>query len=209
MKTLAIVSQKGGAGKTTIATSLAVEAQVRGLQTLLIDLDPQGSSYKWGQRRESPTPAVITAQALALDEITKNAEAQGVDLIILDTAPHSQRDAKKACEVSNLVLIPCRPSIHDLDAIEDTLSIAQLVKTPAFVVLNSTPPNAPRQFEDVKASLVNAYGAQVMDISLAQRSEFVHSATGGLTANESEPEGKAAAEIRALYDAIDLLALTP
>lgn len=142
MKVIALISQKGGSGKTTLATSLATQGYIEGLKTLLIDLDPQGSSYKWGKRRTIPAPTVMTAQAVGLEQILEGAKEQGVDLVVIDTAPHSEKDARKACEVADLVLIPCRPSIHDLDAIEDTLNIAQLTKTLAFVVLNATLQNS-------------------------------------------------------------------
>lgn len=205
MKTIALISQKGGSGKTTIATSLATQGYIEGLKTLLIDLDPQGSSYKWGNRRDVPAPAVIASQAVALEQVLEGAEAQGVDLVIIDTAPHSEKDARKACEVADLVLIPCRPSIHDLDAIEDTLNIAELTKTAAFVLLNSVHPNAPRQYEDIKEALEMAYEpVQILaGFYISTRSEYVHSASTGLTANESEPDGKASQEIKLLFEMLD------
>ena len=205
MKTIALISQKGGSGKTTLATSLATQGYLEGLKTLLIDLDPQGSSYKWGNRRDVPTPAVMTAQAVGLEQILQGAREQSVDLAVIDTAPHSEKDARKACEVADLVLIPCRPSIHDLDAIEDTLNIAVLTKTVAFVVLNAVHPNSPKQFEDVKNALEMAYDPIkiLAGFYISNRSEFVHSASDGLTANESEPDGKAAGEIKTLFEMID------
>lgn len=205
MKVIALISQKGGSGKTTLATSLATQSCIAGLKTLLIDLDPQGSSYKWGKRRNSPTPTVITAQAVALDQLLENAEKQNVDLVLIDTAPHSEKDARKACEVSDMVLIPCRPSIHDLDAIEDTLSIAQLTKTIAFVVLNAVHPNSTKQYEDVKSALEMAYESiQILSgFYISNRSEFVHSASEGLTANETDPDGKAAMEIKTLFEMVN------
>jgi len=201
MKVIALISQKGGSGKTTLATSLSTEGYINGLKTLLIDLDPQGSSYKWSKRRVAPAPTVITAQAVGLQQIIESAKDQKVDLIIIDTAPHSEKDARKACEVSDLALIPCRPSIHDLDAIEDTLNIAQLTKINAYVVLNAVHPNAPKQFEDVKAALEIAYEhIKVIDgFYISNRSEFVHSASDGLTANETDPDGKAGQEIQTLF----------
>lgn len=205
VKTISLISQKGGSGKTTLATSLATEGCIQGLKTLLIDLDPQGSSYKWGKRRAVPTPTVMAGQAVALDQILEGAKEQAVDLVIIDTAPHSVKDARKACEVSDLVLIPCRPSIHDLDAIEDTLSIAELTKATAFVILNAVHPNAPKQYEDVKNALEMAYDPirVLASFYISSRSEFVHSASDGLTANESEPEGKASQEIKILFEMLD------
>ncbi len=205
MKTIALISQKGGSGKTTLATSIATQSCIEGLKTLLIDLDPQGSSYKWGNRRKTSTPTVMAGQAVALDQILEGARAQNVDLVVIDTAPHSEKDARKACEVSDLVLIPCRPSIHDLDAIEDTLNIAELTKTNAYVVLNAVHPNAEKQYLDVKSALEEAYDpVKVLGgFYISSRSEFVHSASDGLTANESEPDGKASQEIHILFEMLD------
>ena len=81
MKVIALISQKGGSGKTTLATSLATEGYINGLKTLLIDLDPQGSSYKWSKRRVAPAPTVITAQAVGLQQIIESAKDQKVDLM--------------------------------------------------------------------------------------------------------------------------------
>ena len=205
MKTVSLVSQKGGSGKTTLATSLATQGCIEGLKTLLVDLDPQGSSYKWGNRRNNSIPTVITAQAVALDQIVENAEKQRTDLLLIDTAPHSEKDARKACEVSDLVLIPCRPSIHDLDAIEDTLNITYLTQTLAFVVLNAVHPNSIKQYEDVKNALELAYDSIkiLSGFYISNRSEFIHSASNGLTANETEPDGKASLEIKKLFDMLD------
>lgn len=205
MKTIALISQKGGSGKTTLATSLATQSCIEGLKTLLIDLDPQGSSYKWGNRRESNTPTVMAGQAVAIEQTLQSAREQNVDLVVIDTAPHSEKDARKACEVADLVLIPCRPSIHDLDAIEDTLNIAELTKTVAFVVLNAVHPNAEKQYEDVKNALEEAYDPikVLAGFYISSRSEFIHSASNGLTANESEPDGKASQEIQILFEMLD------
>ena len=208
MKTIALISQKGGSGKTTIANALAVQSCLEGLKTLLIDIDPQGSSYNWGERRlaaELTAPAVVSAHAIALERLLNGAREQNVDLVIIDTAPKSEKDARKAAELADLVLIPCRPSIHDMDAIEHTVETCRLAKTPAFVLLNSVHPNAPRQAEDVTLALKQAYDPiQVLaGFYLAARSEHVHSAATGLTAAESEPDGKAAAEIRTLFEMLD------
>ena len=83
MKVIALISQKGGSGKTTLATSLATQGYIEGLKTLLIDLDPQGSSYKWGKRRTIPAPTVMTAQAVGLEQILEGAKEQGVDLVVI------------------------------------------------------------------------------------------------------------------------------
>ena len=89
MKTLAIVSRKGGAGKTTIALHLAVAAEAMGLTVAVFDLDPQASAALWGDRRGEGGPAVVPAQASRLGLLLDQARAQEADLVILDTAPHA------------------------------------------------------------------------------------------------------------------------
>jgi chromosome partitioning protein len=89
MKTIAIISQKGGAGKTTVAIHLAVAAEHRGMNTALFDLDPQASASSWADKRNQPVPAVVSAQAARLPGLLKQAEAQSADLVIIDSAPNA------------------------------------------------------------------------------------------------------------------------
>ena len=90
MKIVAVVCRKGGVGKTTIATHLAVAAEKLGLVTVVLDLDPQASAASWGDHRgKGSAPAVVAAQATRLPLLLKEAEDQDADLIILDTPPHA------------------------------------------------------------------------------------------------------------------------
>src|SRR5215212_1378238 len=114
MKTITILSQKGGAGKTTIALHLAVAAELDGQQTAIIDLDPQASATSWGDSRAAETPAVVSAQASRLTQVLEAARKAGATLAIIDTAPHSESAALAAARAADLILIPCRPAILDL-----------------------------------------------------------------------------------------------
>jgi len=139
-RTLVILSQKGGSGKTTLAVHMAVCASRRRLRTAIIDIDPQRSAYQWNQSR----PADSKLDAVAGDErdlpaLLRKAKAGGVDLTIIDTAPHSDSAAAIAAQLADYVLIPCRPARFDLDAIASTLDIARAAKTPAAVVINAAP----------------------------------------------------------------------
>ncbi len=89
VRTIAILSQKGGAGKTTVAIHLAVAAELRGVNTALFDLDPQASAASWSDKRGTPSPAVVSAQAARLPGLLKQAEAQAADLVIIDSAPNA------------------------------------------------------------------------------------------------------------------------
>ena len=121
MKTIAIVSQKGGSGKTTLALHLAVASAAEGRNTAVIDLDPQASSANWSDRRAAEVPVVLSAHASRLRHEIRRVRQTGGERLFLDTAPHSDSAALEAARVADLVLIPCRPAILDLEAITSTL----------------------------------------------------------------------------------------
>ena len=140
MKTIAIISQKGGAGKTTIGIHLAVAAEKRGINTALFDLDPQASASSWSDKRNHPSPAVVSAQAARLPGLLEQAAAQSAELVIIDSAPNADAASLAAARAADLILIPCRPAAFDLNAIGTTLNLAALAGKPAYVVLNAVPP---------------------------------------------------------------------
>lgn len=196
MYTIAVLSQKGGAGKTTLAVHLAVEAERLGLTAAIIDLDPQASVTGWGDSRSQETPAVVSAQASRLRQVLDVAQRGGTKLAIIDTAPHSETVALAAARGADLILIPCRPAILDLRAIRHTVDLARMAGTPAAIVLNAVPSRGALAEEAVQA--VAAYGVEVAPVQLGQRAAFVHCLTAGLGAQEFDPEGKAAAEVKRL-----------
>lgn len=197
MKIIAIVSQKGGAGKTTLALHLAVAAERDGQSAAIIDLDPQASATSWGDSREAETPAVVSAQAARLPQVLEAARDAGAALVIIDTAPHSESTALAASRAADLILIPCRPAILDLRAIGSTIDLAKLADKPAAVVLNTIPPRGSLG-EEAKLA-VAGYGVEIAPVQLGQRAAYQHALTAGLTAQEYEPNGKAAEEIAQLY----------
>ncbi|MDJ0733221.1 MAG: ParA family partition ATPase [Nostocaceae cyanobacterium] len=197
MKTIAIVSRKGGAGKTTLTLHLAVAAQIKGKEVAIIDLDPQASAAGWGDSRTQETPVVVSAQAARLPKVLQTAKGAGADLAIIDTAPHSETAALAAIRGADLILIPCRPAILDLRAISDTIDLVNLAKKTATVVLNAVPPRGSLADEAIEA--ISSYGLDVAPLRLGHRAAFVHSLTVGQTAQEYESTGKAAEEIQQLY----------
>lgn len=198
MKTVAILSQKGGTGKTTLALHLAVVAQQAGHVAVVIDLDPQASAAGWKDSRQNETPIVISVPAARLSQALQAAMNGGADLVVLDTAPHSSEVALAAAEAADLVLIPCRPGILDLRAIGTTARVVKLAGKPAYVVLNTVPPRASNVLADARAA-VAVHGLNVAPVALQQRAAYAHSLTAGQTAQEYERQGKAAEEIAALY----------
>jgi chromosome partitioning protein len=197
MKIIAIIAQKGGAGKTTLAVHLATAAAKAGYATAIIDLDPQATAASWGDKRTADGPEVISGHATRLAALIEAAHANGADFLVLDTAPNADQTASLAARAADLVLIPCRPAAFDLEAIETTLSLTKAVGKPAYVVLNAVPSRS--GISDEAAASLAGQGAQVAPHRLGQRAAFSHGVIDGRTAQEFEPQGKAAAEIQALY----------
>jgi chromosome partitioning protein len=197
MKTIAILSQKGGAGKTTLAIHLAVAAAQEGFNTLIVDLDPQASAAKWGDRREAELPLVLSSHASRLDTVLKQAGKNDGHLTLLDTAPNSDSITLQAARVADFVLIPCRPAILDLEAIASTLDLVRITRTPAVVVLNAVASVGTEAKEAAEA--IAELGAEVCPVRLVSRVAFSRSLIGGQAAQEMEPEGKAAQEVLSLY----------
>ncbi|MDE0175414.1 MAG: ParA family protein [Defluviicoccus sp.] len=200
MRTVAIASRKGGAGKTTVAVHLAAAAEQAGLGTAIVDLDPQASAATWSDLRAAARPEVRCCPPNRLSIVL--AEIAPCDLAVIDTAPHAEGGALAAARAADLVVIPCRPALFDFHSISATVDIAGLAGTPAAVLLNAVPPRGP--MADEARDALAAMGIDVLETRLVQRQAFVHSLTAGLAACEFEPRSKAAAEIRALHREIAL-----
>lgn len=197
MRVLAVLSNKGGAGKTTLATSLAVAAGRDGRTVALIDLDPQASAAAWGDSRESEEPAVVSAQAARLPQVLEAAREHGADLAILDTAPRSEDTALRAARASDFALLVARPSVHDLRALQHSTDLLELADVDGAVVLNAVPYQGSHGEE--AAQVLGAAGLTVVPPQVCHRAAHYNAATAGLTALEYEPGGKAAQEIIALW----------
>ena len=198
MKTIAILSNKGGAGKTTLAIHLAVAAEQASKRAVVLDLDPQGSATTWSEARDDEVPAVVPTHVRHLTRVLEAAEVNGADIAIVDTAPHSEATSLAAARATDLVLVPCRPALFDLHAIRETLDIAMLAKKPAKVILNAVPPrgNLAQQARDAVAS----YEIEPAPYELGHRVAYVHSIIKGITAQEYQPKSKAAIEIKNVYN---------
>jgi chromosome partitioning protein len=197
MKIIAILSQKGGAGKTTLAINLAVAANESRKQSAIIDIDPQASATNWYDSRDYEEPVVVSAQSARLQNVIDAAKEGGADIVFIDTAPHSESASLAAARIADYILIPCRPAILDLRAIGNTIDLAKLAGTKAAVVLTCVPPRGTLAQEAAEA--VSTYGIDLCPSQIGQRAAFVHSITSGLSVHEYEPKGKASKEINALY----------
>lgn len=199
MQTVAVVSQKGGAGKTTLAVHLGTAASAAGLVSLIVDTDPQATASKWGSWRGGGDPEVIDCAAHALlPKKLQQARALGAQFAVIDTPPHADIMAREACRAADLLLIPCRPRAFDLDAIQTTAELAKASGKPAFVIFMAGPPRAPVLYADA-GQLVRQFGLQIAPTVLPDRAAFHHSTEQGKTAGEIEPGGRAAGEVTALW----------
>lgn len=199
MPTVAVISQKGGAGKTTLALHLAVAAHQAGQIALVIDTDPQATASQWAAWREDRPPDVIDSPPPRLAAKIAAASGQGAGFIVVDTPPHADSAARAAVEIADLVLIPCRPSAFDLAAIQTTAKLVQLLRKPAFVVFTAGAPNAPRLYAEA-GELVAGYGTPPCPVVMADRAAYRHASAQGSTVLETEPGGRAATDVRQLYD---------
>src|SRR5260370_13494597 len=186
MKIIAVISQKGGAGKTTLAVNLAVAAELQDVPTVLVDLDPQSSAKTWHDIRASKeAPIVVSAQASRLDEVIAASRSNGAELVIIDTAPHSESSALAAARAADLVLIPCRPAILDLKAIGTSGDLAALAKKEAVGVLNAVPPQG--KLAEGAEEAVRTYRLSVAPTTLTPRAANRHSLPAAPAAPKIEP----------------------
>jgi chromosome partitioning protein len=206
MKVIGLLSRKGGVGKTTLAVHLAVLAQQGGQRTLLIDLDPQGSAAAWSLAREAQTPEVEKDEPANLRRRLDAARADAVDLVVVDTRPSVEGDVAHVASLADLVLIPTRPAIFDLRAILGTLDVVKGVARRPLLVLNACPPargiGEAAVVTDARRALT-AFGVPVAPTAITSRAAFVSAPITGLTAGETDPTGKAAKEMRALWRTIE------
>ena len=138
MNVLAFASRKGGAGKSTLAAHLAVHAHRTTRRCLLVDDDPQGSLTLWNDlRAEYALPLKNIKRGIG--DILKKAKKNCVEWILIDTPSNGSASVIEAIEAATLVIIPCRPGLFDIDAVQETIAFAQQARTPYAVILNAAP----------------------------------------------------------------------
>ena len=197
MKTIAIVSQKGGSGKTTLALHLAVASAAAGRKTAVIDLDPQASAANWSDRREAQLPVVYSAHASRLRHEIAHVKELGGEMLYVDTAPHSDSAALEAAHRADLILIPCRPAILDLEAITHTLSFLRTTGKPVLVVLNATAATGQDALQAERA--LTSHHVETCPVRLGRRVAFARALVSGQAAQEFQPSSKAAREVELLH----------
>jgi len=205
MKVIAVLNQKGGSGKTTIATHLARALQLSGADVLLVDSDPQGSARDWAAVRDDQPLTVVGIDRPTIDRDVKNV-ARKVDFVVIDGAPQAADLAVSAIKAADFVLIPVQPSPYDIWAAAD---LVELVKQrievtdgrlkAAFVVSRAI--KGTRIGGEITEALCG-YGLPILESRITQRVSYPGTAAAGTTVLETEPGGDAAAEVMALANEI-------
>lgn len=203
MHTIALITQKGGSGKTTLTLSLAVAAVLAGRTTLVIDLDTQGTACSWHDRRKAAgkgdNPIVIDAQPHRLADTLRQARSNGIEFVFIDTPPRAADAALIAAKASDLVIVPARPQMYDLETIPVTREILAVAgHKAAMVVLNSVPPVGDRHSQSGEA--MKNWQIPICPFTIGNRVAFGDAGALGLTAQEYEPRGKAAEEVQKVYN---------
>ena len=197
MHVLVLASQKGGSGKTTLSGHLAVEADKADIGPVaLIDTDPQGSLAQWWNAREAPTPHFAQAGVLDLDEALEHLEKAGMKLVVIDTPPAITASIARVVAHADLVLVPTRPSPHDLRAVGATVDIAEKYNKPLVFVVNGATARA--RITGEAAVALSQHGT-VAPVTLHHRVDFAASMTDGRTVGEAAPKSQSSKEMRDLW----------
>lgn len=197
MKTLSLISQKGGVGKTTLSSCLAVAGIEDGRRVLVIDLDPQATASFWSDVRKDEEPAVMSIQPVRLPAVLKAAEDAGTDLVIIDGAAVSRDIAFQAVEVSDFVLVPFKAAVFDLNSVTQTVAIVRTTETPFSLVQTFTPPSGKEiaEAEEIASDLE----VELAPVTIGNRKAFFRAQSEGKAVQEIEAGSKAAQEIKKLY----------
>jgi chromosome partitioning protein len=199
---VAIVSQKGGTGKTTTTIGLAVTAARGGDQVAVIDLDPQTNAANWRDRRQDgeDNPTVVSTQLGRLPQTVEAARNHGADLIIIDIPGKADNVAIAAARLADLVLIPCPGNMFNMETLPGVRDLIRAAgDPPAFVLYNEVPPRGTRIAEELKQLTKAHCGMDACPVHLTRRSSYEHAPDQGKAAREIDPEGKIAAETDQLY----------
>ncbi len=198
MHVVALCSQKGGSGKTTLSGHLAVQAELAGAGPVaLIDTDPQGSLAAWWNARRSNAPAFASTTLAQLPADVERLRLEGCRLVVIDTPPAINMAIQRVINVASLVIIPTRPSPHDLRAVAGTVDMVERAHSNLVFVVNAANLRAKITADAVIA--LSQHGT-VAPAFVQHRIDFATSMIDGRTVCEIDPDGRSATEIRQLWD---------
>lgn len=202
MNIVAIVSSKGGVGKTTVTQCLAVEALRQGIAAAIIDADPQKSAADWGEQRAAAdldAPAVIALGSKSLVSVITDLRKRGAAMIFIDTPPHSAPAINAALDVSTASIMVTRPNPMDLRALEATWSIVSRMRKPSAAIFTQTPPGSRARALGLAQSRLEELEMPFCPTPISYTLSFPYAQAEALSVQEREPTGKARAEIAEIW----------
>lgn len=197
MKTVAALGGKGGSGKSTTVVNLACEDVRAGRTATIIDLDPQSTSAKWSDRRKTFTPLVVSGQAQRLDRLMEQAAS---DMLYIDTQGRSTGDAVTVGKRADLILLPCRPTLADIETLADMVDLLRTANAveKAHVFWNACLSGADPRIR-AGTMMVEDMGLSVCPIVWCQRVPYGDALVTGHSVSEMDPSSKASKEVAALH----------
>ena len=198
MHTIAFVTQKGGSGKSTIASSLAVSASDAGEKVFIVDMDPQASLIKWAKARGEPGIPVEAMTSAKLAQALALMEKKGITLAVIDTPGTDSSETKAAMKHADLCIIPARPNVFDLWASDLTRKTLREMKREFVFLLNQCPPAQQTARVEQGAKALEAMGGLITPL-VAACVDYQEAARHGLGVTEYNANGYAAEEMRRLW----------
>ena len=205
MNVIVFASRKGGSGKSTLTAHLAAQVHKASKPCLLIDADPQGSLTLWHKLRGTNEPAIKTA-VNSVSGIVAAAKRDGIEWVFIDTPPNMSAVVDDAIKNATMVIIPARPGVFDVNAVQETIQTCRAARKPYAVVING----APAQRDEVESRIVTIarealakFRAPVWGGQITNRADLLMALGHGEGAREYYAEGRAAAEIGRLWAAIE------
>jgi chromosome partitioning protein len=195
MKVISFLSQKGGSGKSTLCTCLAVTAWQSGKKVFILDADPQGTAASWYESRDEENPVLVTVGAGDIPRAI--GLASEYDFVLIDTPGRVESVNAEAARVSDFCLIPCQPSMADMRAVKPTVDSLNALGRKGAFVLTRAPARGGRATEAGRG--LGVYSLAVCPVTICNRLDFVDAYTSGQGVTEFSEEGKAAEEIRGLW----------
>ena len=204
MNVIVFASRKGGSGKSTLAAHLAAQIKA-GKSCLLIDADPQGSLTLWHKLRGTNEPAIKTA-VNSVSGIVAAARREGIEWVLIDTPPTISAVVEDAIKNATMVIIPARPGVFDVNAVQETIQTCRAARKPYAVVLNGAPARRDESESPIVTIAREAlakFKAPVWGGQITNRADLLMALGQGEGVREYYAEGRAAAEIARLWAAIE------
>ena len=197
MKVLALLSRKGGTGKSTLSRSIAVAALLDGRSVGVVDSDEQASLFKWGERRPHVEPKILHTSKGTVKQHIATFRKAGADLTVIDTPPNVQPIINLAVAEADAALIVTGVFFDDLEQVAVLVDMLKRLKKPSAIVLNRTPTRAAAL--TLARNALSTFNIPICPHTISLLVTHPYAGAEGLTANEREPGGRGAEEISKLW----------